>query len=535
MSAALFVSYSRQESPFADSLLDELEDRGFKVWMDYQSLTPARPWEEEICRGIEEANVVLLVVSKASIVSKFTSAEIETAFELKKRILLIIFEAVELPPWLQDCEWVDFRRSFKKGLNDLLRQLESANEKGPAPQKGFAAPRLIWISFLVSLGVSSITLLSFWSLYLLYFLLPLPVRVLKRDFNFFHVQLALIILPFALFISIFLKPGNSDSFGLFEVYWVLSVFLSFILVPLMLLLLRSKSMRRWGKPRASRPTFANPYRPNVEKPRSVTFTVDAAPEDKRYCDDLIKGMEKYGHRLEADAQKAEVAFVLISRYKTDTVYNPEVRIVYPVLLQATRGIDPKVERVQWIDFRRGLKNLDALAQLIPEPAKIFKALGIAPIGNQTVLPPIIHALVVYLILLGIFTFGGWGIAVLQLRQGVDLRDILFLSIGLIIVLGSVFLTAKSLINRKGRMASLRYLIPVLIFGVGVSELYLTIHISNVFNSLPKVEGDLRGGIIMVNLLVYLIGLILIVPLTVWYWKDLRRWCPKRTKRKRRAA
>jgi hypothetical protein len=273
----------------------------------------------------------------------------------------------------------------------------------------------------------------------------------------------------------------------------------------------------------------------VEKPRSVTFTVDAAPEDKRYCDDLIKGMEKYGHRLEADAQKAEVAFVLISRYKTDTVYNPEVRIVYPVLLQATRGIDPKVERVQWIDFRRGLKNLDALAQLIPEPAKIFKALGIAPIGNQTVLPPIIHALVVYLILLGIFTFGSWGIAVLQLRQGVDLRDILFLSIGLIIVLGSVFLSAKSLINRKGRMASLRYLIPVLIFGVGVSELYLTIHISNVFKSLPKVEGDLRGGIILVNLLVYLIGLILLVPLTVWYWKDLRRWCPKRTKRKRRAA
>ena len=80
---SLFVSYSRQDSPFTDSLLDELEDRGFNVWVDYASLTPAKPWLEQLCQGIEEADVVLLVVSKGVMASEYAGLEIETAFELK--------------------------------------------------------------------------------------------------------------------------------------------------------------------------------------------------------------------------------------------------------------------------------------------------------------------------------------------------------------------------------------------------------------------------------------------------------------------
>src|SRR5882762_5912081 len=104
MSSQVFLSYSRHEAPFADSLLNALENRGFKVWMDYHSLTPAKPWVPEIYRAIEEADIVLLVVSRSCMASEFASAEMETAFELNKRIILIIFEAVPLPPWLEQCE-----------------------------------------------------------------------------------------------------------------------------------------------------------------------------------------------------------------------------------------------------------------------------------------------------------------------------------------------------------------------------------------------------------------------------------------------
>ena len=373
-----------------------------------------------------------------------------------------------MPPWLEQLEWVDFRRSFKKGINDLVGQLQSPREtKAWAPEKGFAAPLTVWISFLVSLGVAAISLLTLWTLYIPYYLVPLPYRILKRDFNYFHVKTALLVLPFAVLMSAALLPrDNPNSVGALEWYWFASLFLSLVVVPLLAFLLRSKTMRRWGKPIASRPTFANPYNPKVEKPRSVTFMLDVAPEDKRYGDDLIKGLEKYGHRCVANEAEAEVAFVLLSRYKTTTALNPETRIVYPVLLQSTRGIDSKVERIQWIDFRRGLRNLDALAQLLPEPAKIIKALGIAPVGNQTVLPRIIRALVVYLMLLGIFTFGGWAVSLLQLREAVRWNHMLWPAFWLIILLGSVFLITRALIGRKGRLATLRYLIPVCFLAIG---------------------------------------------------------------------
>src|SRR4030095_9567364 len=192
-----------------------------------------------------------------------------------------------------------------------------------------------------------------------------------------------------------------------------------------------------------------------EKPRCVTFSMDVAPEDKRYGHDLMKGLQKYGHRFVANEQESEVAFVLISRYKTTTDYNPDVRIVYPVLIQSITGIDHKLERIQWIDFRRGLKNIDALALLLPHPEKIFKALGVAPMGNQTVLPPIIQALSVYLIVLGIFTMGSWGISLYQLSEVIRLNDLLYPILWLLVLLVSIFFITKSLINRKGRMASLR--------------------------------------------------------------------------------
>jgi hypothetical protein len=535
MSLAVFVSYSRQEAPFADSLLDELEDRGFKVWMDYQSLTPAKPWLEEIYRGIEEADVVLLVVSKAVMVSKFASAEMETAFELKKRIVLIIFEAVELPPWLQKYEWIDFRSSFTKGLSELVGQLQSpkVNPLGP-PQKGFAAPPVVWFSFIVSLGVCLISLLAFWTLYIPYFVLPLPYRILKRNFNYFYVQLALVLLPFALIVSLSLDPGKPTSLGPFEIFWMLSFLLSLILVPLLFLLLRSKQMRLWGKPIASRPSFANRYHPKVIQPRPITFAVEAAPEDIRYNYDLTKGMEKYGHRFVPEAE-AEVVFVLISRYHKATTLNPEARIVYPVLLQSTEGIDPKMERVQWIDFRRGFRNVDALAQLIPEPTKIFKALGIAPLGNQTVLPPIIRALEIYLIVLGIFTFGGWATSMVQLSRVVSWRDGLGSVFWLGIILGSIFLAAHSIIHRKGRMATPLYLIPVLTLVLGWSVVYLTGQTIQLASSASGMEDDLRGNVMLASLFVYVTGLVLITPLALWYWKDFRRWCPQMSKRKPRTA
>ena len=66
MKPNLFISYSRREVPFVDHLVDDLIKLDFNVWLDYRSLVPGTPWDEQIKQGIAESDVILLVVSKAA-------------------------------------------------------------------------------------------------------------------------------------------------------------------------------------------------------------------------------------------------------------------------------------------------------------------------------------------------------------------------------------------------------------------------------------------------------------------------------------
>lgn len=152
MKPSLFISYSLREAPFTDSLADKLTDQGYDLWLDYKSLVPARPWKEQIDQGLVESEVVVLVVSKEAIKSPYVKLEWERAIELGKRIVLVIFETIELPPELSGYEWVDFRTSFDAGLKELAIQLESpVTKEAEPPQKGFKAPRVVWICFWPSL------------------------------------------------------------------------------------------------------------------------------------------------------------------------------------------------------------------------------------------------------------------------------------------------------------------------------------------------------------------------------------------------
>ncbi|MDL1909212.1 toll/interleukin-1 receptor domain-containing protein [Chloroflexi bacterium CFX6] len=85
MNQKLLISYSRRQTPFVDRLADQLEDSGYSLWLDYQSLVPAEPWKEQIEAGISEADVILLVVSRESLESKHVEPEWRRALELKKR------------------------------------------------------------------------------------------------------------------------------------------------------------------------------------------------------------------------------------------------------------------------------------------------------------------------------------------------------------------------------------------------------------------------------------------------------------------
>jgi len=548
MKPNIFISYCRREVGFVDDLASRLEKNGYKVWLDYHSLVPGRPWEEQIFEGLEDSDVVLLVVSKESITSENVYKEWDRFLDKKNRLILLIFENVDLTDYsklskykwadladyskLESFEWVDFRGSYEKGLKELFSQLEKpVQEDQPPPKKGIKFPAVVWVAFFLSLIVMAFSLSAFWTLFLPWFLIPLPYRILKRNFNFTEVQTALILLPFCLFLGSLAAFDQDISDSLYNM-----AFESLLFVIPLIFILRSRSMQRWGKPVATRPVFANPYKPNVPNPKTVTFFIDYAVEDRLTAEDMTRVFEKYGHKQATDMASAEVILTLISDYKTDTDADTNKQVVFPVKLQPVDddAISDTLKQIQWVDFSKGVRNLDAMAQLLPEPNRLLSALGIRPMSRQLVLPPVIMALRYFVLLLGIFSAGAVINYLLDFFDtGYDLAitgGILFgfiLCLSLIGVL--VFLMIKHVTARRGWFAS----VPKFIIGLaGLGALIYTQYVIDgiIYDSLDA-EGQALGTspAILYPIYVFLIGGLLMVAFSAIRWRDVRRWFPARAR------
>lgn len=529
MPHSVFISYCRRESPFVDVLLDALEDAGVNAWVDYRSLVPGKPWLNQILEGIRTADVFLLVVSKESMSSANVSLEIQHALEAQKRIILILFEAAPLPPALQTREWIDFRSSFRQKKQELLERLDQPLQQAPPPQTGFKTSFTVWITIILSLLVIVISIPGWWTFFLPGLLIPLPVRILRREFNFYRVRFAVLAMPLILFMSWLFFNSYPTAYTLFSIAFLISV----LLAPLFLLLLASQGMRRWGKPSASAPRFAHPYDPEIKSPAPVPFYIDYAPADKNYADAIIKGLTQYGHPHVTNPAEAQANFVLISRYKNRTSIDPEQHVLYPVLIQDTNIEDPNLQKIQWIDFRAGIRHLDRLAKLLPEPEKLLAALGVAPITGQVLYPRIIQILDYFLILLAFFSISVWipillelGKQILQLDNWVSF--FVFNAIFSALTFGIIFFTRRALIQREGRLASLGWLIAAL-FWIGVIVFSQSFYmIANIAEAAALLKAnDMRGSVSTFLPCSCTIGVMLISFFSLWNWRDLTRWFPAR--------
>ncbi len=537
MSKSVFISYSRREAPFVDALLEDLEDSGIHTWADYQRLIPGKPWLEQILAGIDAADIFLLVVSKDSLNSKNVEMEYKRALEQKKRVILILFEATPLPFALQACEWVDFRGSFNGRYQTLLKQLERTAPQPPAPQKGFKAPSIAWLTFAISLLAIVITIPSWWTIYIPALLIPLPLHILKRNFHFYRARFAVLTLPVALFLSwVFSLP-----YPFTNTPFTYCLFASFLITPVLLLLLSSKGMRVWGKPEASVPQFANPYNPKIEHPKPMSFFIEHVQEDSKYADAIIQALTNYGHSLVTKEELPQINFAIISGYKNTISIDPQMHVLFPIIIQDAEIEDKNLQRIQWIDFRRGLRHLNSLAQLLPEPSKLMKALGVAPISQQNVYPRIIQMLDYFLMLLAFFSIGIWiplslefGGQFLQFNKLVVMEVVRFISINIVltaVILNTMFSARRALVSRKGDLASLGKLIGALLWVgfVGFTQTIYIIHIivTQTAATNTMLEAGPRGTVVLFQPFSFVLGTLLITLFGIWNWRDLTRWFPKK--------
>ena len=123
----LFLSHATPDRGFVDPLVDMLRSHNVPTWYSVSNLVGAQQWHDEIGRALDRCDWFALVMSPASIASKWVRRELQFALNDDKFIDRIV------PIFHQDCNYkelswtlpsfqiVDFRADQAEGYRELLR------------------------------------------------------------------------------------------------------------------------------------------------------------------------------------------------------------------------------------------------------------------------------------------------------------------------------------------------------------------------------------------------------------------------------
>jgi hypothetical protein len=74
---SVFISYSRHDSAFANRLFNAFQANGVKAWLDREEVLPGEDIRDEIGRGIQQSDKIIICCSRHSLNSRWVESEID--------------------------------------------------------------------------------------------------------------------------------------------------------------------------------------------------------------------------------------------------------------------------------------------------------------------------------------------------------------------------------------------------------------------------------------------------------------------------
>lgn len=136
----VFLNHASEDKPLVRKLYRELKRESWIMpWLDEEEILPGQDWAYEIDRALEEADAVIICLSKTSIGKiGVVQAEIHKAQELQKRrpegyvfMIPVLLEKCEIPSRLNSLHWVDV--SVPENVAKIIRSLEGLRKTGEGP------------------------------------------------------------------------------------------------------------------------------------------------------------------------------------------------------------------------------------------------------------------------------------------------------------------------------------------------------------------------------------------------------------------
>src|SRR5438477_9470965 len=126
----LFVSHSWKDKFFVNKLAEQLTARGVDVWVDSAELKVGDSLMQSVGNAIQDIDYFAIVLSHNSVSSGWVQRELQLAMALflekkNRRILPILIEKCEIPPFLKDLVYADFTdpSSFDSAVLKVLNAM----------------------------------------------------------------------------------------------------------------------------------------------------------------------------------------------------------------------------------------------------------------------------------------------------------------------------------------------------------------------------------------------------------------------------
>ncbi|MFL6284942.1 MAG: TIR domain-containing protein, partial [Pyrinomonadaceae bacterium] len=128
-----FISYSRKDQTFIQTLYEALVRGGRKVWIDSKEIQPTEPWMKAVESSIEAADNFIFVLSPHSIASRICQRELAHAVQNYKRLIPLVRQDVDVETVateLSELNWIYFRDGddFQTSFDLLGRALDTDPE-----------------------------------------------------------------------------------------------------------------------------------------------------------------------------------------------------------------------------------------------------------------------------------------------------------------------------------------------------------------------------------------------------------------------
>lgn len=125
----LFISYSSKDKGFANLLSSDLKEAGCIPWLDEWDIVGGQSIPEEIEKGINNSDFLLILLSNNSVKSNWVRAEWESTIwdenqNKEIRIIPILIEECEIPRFIKYRKYIDFRKDYITGFRDLLYSID---------------------------------------------------------------------------------------------------------------------------------------------------------------------------------------------------------------------------------------------------------------------------------------------------------------------------------------------------------------------------------------------------------------------------